>query len=127
MFNFLKKREEKPKESDDKKNNVIIISASCCIPGMDAFDRQAQAIIDQAISETGVSAKITLVPAPTAMVAFPKVINELMAMHSEGKIGVPAILINNEIVSYGVPRIEDMKTALKKFAENNNNNNNNKQ
>jgi len=118
MFNFIQKREEKSKGNDDKKINVIIISAACCVPGMDAFDRQARLVIDQAISETGIDAKITLVPAPTAMVAFRKIISELMAMYGKGKIGVPAILINNEVISYGVPRLEDMKTALKKFAAN---------
>lgn len=116
MFDFLQKTKEETKEVDDKKINVIIISAACCVPGMDAFDRQARLVIDRAISETGVNAKVTLVPAPAAMVAFRKIISELMAMYGKGKIGVPAILINNEVVSYGVPRLEDMKTALKKFS-----------
>lgn len=118
MFNFLKKREKKSKENDNKKIDIIIISAACCVPGMDAFDKQARLIIDRAVSETGVDAKITLIPAPTAVVAFRKIINELMIMYSEGRIGVPAILINNEIVSYGVPRLEDMKAALEKIAKN---------
>lgn len=122
MFDFLKKRKEELKEEGDKKINVIIISAACCVPGMDAFDREARLVIDRAVSETGIDAMVTLVPAPTAMVAFRKVINELMAMYSKGKIGVPAILIDNEIISYGVPRLEDMKAALKKFAENKTNN-----
>lgn len=113
MFDFFKKR----KEEGGKKTNVIIISAACCVPGMDAFDKQARLVIDQAVSETGIDAKVTLVPAPTAMVAFRKVINELMAMYSKGKIGVPAILINNEVISYGVPQLEKIKTALKKSAE----------
>lgn len=102
--------------------NVIIISAACCVPGMDAFDEQARRVIDQAISETGVEAKVTLVPAATAMFAFNKVIRELMSMQGQGKLGVPAILIEGEVVSYGVPQIEDMKTSLKKFAEVKNNN-----
>ncbi len=122
MFDFFKKRKEESKEEGGKKINVIIISAACCVPGMDAFDREARLVIDRAVSETGIDAKVTLVPAPTAMVAFRKVINELMAMYSKGKIGVPAILINNEVISYGVPRLEDTKAALKKFAENKTNN-----
>lgn len=122
MLDFFKKREEKSKESDDKKINVIIISAACCVPGMEAFDKEARLVIDKAISETGVEAKVTLVPAPTAMVTFRKVINELMAIYSEGKVGVPAVLINNEIVSYGVPSLESMKKALKEFTQNKANN-----
>lgn len=97
--------------------NVVIISAGCCVPGMDAFDEQARRVIDQAISETGIVAKVTLVPATTAMVAFHKIMRELMAMYGQGKLGVPAVLINREVVSYGVPQIEAMKAALKKFAE----------
>lgn len=117
MFDFFKKRTEESKEDDNKKINVIIISAACCVPGMDAFDKQARLVIDRAISETGVEAKVTLVPAPTAMIAFRKVINSLMSMYDKGKIGVPAILIDNEVVSYGVPRLENMKAALKKSAK----------
>lgn len=97
--------------------DVIIISAACCVPGMGAFDEQARRVIDQAISETGVEAKVTLVPATTAMVAFNKVIRELMAMHGQGKLGAPAVLVNGEVVSYGVPQVEDMKAALRRFAE----------
>lgn len=94
---------------------VIIISAACCVPGMEVFDEQARKVIDQAISETGIEAEVTLVPATTAMFAFNQVIRKLIVMQGEGKLGVPAILIEGEVVSYGVPRIEDMKAALKKF------------
>ena len=74
VFDFLNKRGVNTEEKDDGKINVIIISAACCVPGMEAFDRQARLVIDRAISETGIDAKITLVPAPTAMVAFRNVI-----------------------------------------------------
>lgn len=97
--------------------DVIIISVACCFPGMGAFDEQARRVIDQAISETGLKATVTLIPVTTAMVAFNKVVPELLAMHSQGKLGVPAVLINGEVVSYGVPQIEDMKAALRKFTE----------
>lgn len=101
--------------------NLIMISAACCFPGMGAFDEQALRVIEQAISETGVEAKVTVVPATTAMVAFNKVIRELMAMYGQGKLGAPAILINDEVVSYGVPQIEEMKAVLRKFAKTKNN------
>ena len=97
--------------------NLVIISAACCFPGMGTFDEQARTVIDQAISETGVEVTVTLVPATTAMVVFNKVIRELMAMYGQGKLGAPAILINGEVVSYGVPQIEDMKAVLRKFAK----------
>ncbi|TSA31992.1 MAG: hypothetical protein D4R64_16875 [Porphyromonadaceae bacterium] len=108
------------KENSKDMLNVIIISAACCVPGMAAFDEQARKVIDKAISETGIIAKITMVPATSAMFggAYRKIMNDMIQMNNKGKIVAPAILINKEVVSYGVPNLEDMKTALKKFAEN---------
>ncbi len=97
--------------------DLVIISAACCIPGMGAFDEHARRVIDQAILETGAKTTVTLVPVTTAMVALNKVVPELLTMYSQGKLGLPAVLINGEVVSYGVPEIEDMKAALRKFAE----------
>jgi len=61
-----------------------------------------------------------MVPATSAMFggAYRKIMNDMIQMNNKGKIVAPAILINKEVVSYGVPNLEDMKTALKKFAEN---------
>jgi len=44
-----------------------------------------------------------------------------MAMFDQGKIRAPAILINGEVVSYGVPTLEKMKEALNKFPKQNKN------
>lgn len=97
---------------------VVMISGACCIPGMAAFDCQAKSIIEQAISETGVNAQLKIIPATTAMYGgvSRKIIGELMAMFNTGKVGMPAILIAGEVISYGVPKLEDMKDALNKFA-----------
>ncbi len=99
--------------------NIVILSAACCIPGMAAFDNQARKIIDKAISETGIPAKITLVPATSAMFgdAYRKIIYNMMEMNNQGKTVVPAILINGQVVSYGVPEPEYMKNTLIKFTE----------
>ncbi len=96
--------------------NVVIISGACCIPGMAAFDEQARRVINQAVNETGVEAKVTMIPAATAILGHGKIISELMDMSNKGRLGVPAILINGQVVSYGVPQLEDMKEALKKYA-----------
>lgn len=111
MFDFIKKMQKK---DNDKKINIIMISAACCIPSMETFDKQARMIIDRAISETGIEAQITLVPATTAMFTFRKIADKLMAKFNAGENVVPAIIIDNELISYGVPQLEDMKTALKK-------------
>lgn len=100
--------------------NIIIISAACCVPGMDAFDGQARRIIERALAETGLKSVISVVPATTAMFggdAYRKIMNELIAMSNAGKAGVPAVIINGEVVSFGVPQLEEMKIALLKHAE----------
>lgn len=94
---------------------VIIISGSCCIPGMAPFDEQAKHVVEQAISETGIEAQVKIIPASTAY--FGAVPKEIMAriiaeFNQSGRMPVPAILINGKIISYGVPKVEDVKTAL---------------
>lgn len=97
--------------------NVVIISAACCMPTMASLDEQARKVIERAMSETGIDATITLVPATTAMFGgvSAKIMADLMTMFNRGKVGVPAILIDEEVVSYGVPQLEDMKSTLEKF------------
>lgn len=108
------------KENSKDMLNVVIISAACCVSGMAAFDEQAQRVIGKAISETGIIAKITIVPATSIMFggAYRKIMNDMIQMNNKGKIVAPVILINKEVISYGVPNLEDMKKALIKFTEN---------
>lgn len=94
---------------------VIIISGSCCIPGMAPFDEQARRIVEQAISETDVKAQVKIIPASTAF--FGSVPKEVMTkiiteFNQSDRMPLPAVLINGRIVSYGVPQVEDIKTAL---------------
>ncbi len=102
----------------NKKENgagVLIISGSCCIPGMAPFDEQAKRIVEQAISEADVKVQVKVIPASTAYFgAVPKeVITKIMTeFNQSGKMPLPAVLINGEVVSYGVPKVEDLKTAL---------------
>ncbi len=101
-----------------KKNTevgIIIISGSCCIPGMAPFDEQAKHVVEQAISETDVEVQVKLIPASTAF--FGSVPKEVMTkiiteFNQSGRMPLPAVLINGKIVSYGVPQLEDIKTAL---------------
>ncbi len=102
-----------------RKNNseagVIIISGSCCIPGMAPFDEQAKRVVEQAISETNIKAQIKIIPASTAFFgAVPKeIMSKLITeFNQSGRMPLPAVLINGSIVSYGVPQVEDIKTAL---------------
>ncbi len=100
---------------NDSEVGVIIISGSCCIPGMAPFDEQAKRVVEQAIFETNVKAQIKIIPASTAF--FGAVPKEVMAkiiteFNQSGRMPVPAVLINGSIISYGVPQVEDIKTAL---------------
>ncbi|MBI2952924.1 MAG: hypothetical protein HYY30_01315 [Chloroflexi bacterium] len=110
-INFLRKD---PREDSKVGVGVVIISGSCCIPGMKPFDEQAQRIVQQAITETGVEAVVKVMPATTAMAGgAPKVVMaKLIGEFQAGKLGVPAILVNGKPVSYGVPRLEEMNNAL---------------
>ncbi|TAK34333.1 MAG: hypothetical protein EPO21_09910 [Chloroflexota bacterium] len=101
---------------------IVIVSGSCCIPGMGPFDEQARRVVEQAVSETGTAAQVTVLPVTKAFfgAVSKKVMGELMAMFNQGgKIGLPAVLVNGEVVSYGVPTLEDMKAVLSSYAQNN--------
>jgi hypothetical protein len=88
---------------------------------MAVFDEQARRIAEQAISETNIVAKVIVIPATKAFFgAIPrKIVTDLITMANNGKIGFPAVIIRDEVVSYGVPRLEDVKAALHKLTENN--------
>lgn len=113
MFSFRRKSDDRPV--------ILIISGACCMPGMAPFDVQAKKMIEQAMVETGVNAELKVVPATNAMFGgIPrKIMTELFTMFNQSsKVGLPAVLINGEVTSYGVPKIEELKAALNKFAAN---------
>ncbi|MBI4303023.1 MAG: hypothetical protein HY665_01595 [Chloroflexi bacterium] len=105
-----------------KKNDtvgVIIITVSCCTPGAVVFEEEARRVVDQAISETGVTAQVKMVPATTAFFgeATRGVMAKLMADANQGQLKIPPIMIDGKAAFYGVPKIEEMKTALLRAAE----------
>jgi hypothetical protein len=94
---------------------IVIITGSCCIPGMAPLEEQARRIVDQAVSETGVTAEVKMIAAATAYFGgIPKeVMAQIMAAFNQtGQMPLPAILIDGNPVSYGVPKIEDIKSVL---------------
>ncbi len=98
----------------DTEAGIIIISGNCCIPGMAPFDEQAKHVVEQAVSETDIKAQVKVIPASTAYFGgVPKeVMNKIITFSQSGRMPLPAVLINGEVVSYGVPEVEDIKTAL---------------
>ena len=98
---------------------VVIITGSCCIPGMAPFEEQARRIVGQAISETGVVTQVKEVAASTAMLGgVPReILGKLMADFQAGRVSLPLVLVNGKAVSYGVPKLDDVKSALLQAAE----------
>ncbi len=102
------------KLKEDPQVSIVIISAACCIPGAAAFDEQAKRIVDAALAETGMKARVSIMPATTAYFggAPREVIAKLMSDMQSGSLMVPAILINGKAVSYGVPQLDHFKSVL---------------
>lgn len=108
-LNMLRKD---PKE--DPGVSIVIISAACCIPGVAAFDEQAKRVVDLAVAEAGVEARVSMMPATSAYFggAPREVIAKLMSDMQSGTLRVPVILINGKAVFYGVPGVEQIKSVL---------------
>ncbi|MEI6090796.1 MAG: hypothetical protein WCR42_10120 [bacterium] len=99
--------------------NLLIISGSCCSPNMALFDEQIRKIFDQAIAETEIKAQVSVIPASTLFRGSnSRITSKMMEDYNKGLAIIPAVLINTEIVSYGVPSLEVMKEALIKFSQN---------
>lgn len=105
-----------PKEAHNGKQvSVVIISAACCVAGMKPFDDQAQLIVNRAVSELCIGARVQMISAVNAFFGggeMRKIMAKLMSDAQSGQVGVPVIMVNGKAVSYGVPTLEDMKAAL---------------
>lgn len=97
---------------------IVLISAACCVPGVAAFDDQARRVVDQAVAEAGVEASVSTMPATTAYFggAPREVIARLMRDMQSGTLRVPVVLIEGKVVSYGVPELEQIRSALREVA-----------
>ncbi len=93
---------------------VVIVTGSCCIPGMAPFDDQARQVVEQAIAQTGVAAQLRMVSAATAYFGgLPRaVMAQIIGLSQTGQMPLPAVLVNGKVVSFGVPRVEDITSAL---------------
>ncbi|MFA4876747.1 MAG: hypothetical protein WC586_04995 [Methanoregula sp.] len=107
----------------DNENNVgvVIISGSCCIPGMASLDELTQHVVDLAISKSGVRSQVKIIPASSAYHgSIPKeTMNRILTEGNQpGRMPFPAIIVNGDVVSYGVPKIDDLvKILLQKKEE----------
>lgn len=98
-------------------NLILIISGSCCIPKLAVLDQQVQQIIQQALRETGITAQVRTVTASSAVRGgIPSEILQStgLANDTSNIMRLPAVLINNQFVSFGVPQLDVIKNALLK-------------
>lgn len=117
-MSFMSRLRDRPRP-EAAEVGVVIITGSCCIPGMRPFDDEAHRVVREAITGSDVSVQVRELPASSAMFGgVPKaVMAELMRMLNEGgRVGLPAVLVNGEAISYGVPGVEIVTAALLRAA-----------
>jgi hypothetical protein len=98
---------------------ILILSAACCFPRQATIDDQAKRLVEQVTQEMGISADIVVVPGSAAIYSkalSQPVKNTLMQRFSRNELG-PAILINGEIVAYGLPKPEELRAILARTRE----------
>jgi hypothetical protein len=103
------------KEMDSGMQAIIIVTGSCCMPGMAPLDQQARELVAQAVRETGVTATVKEVSASAAAFgALPRrLVAEFMSVvGKEGRVPLPAVLVNGQPVVHGLPDLEILKAAL---------------
>ena len=108
--------EPKPKVTTTDEAIVLLVSGTCCFPQLAALDQQAQQIIHQAMEETGISAQIRTVTASSAVrggIPFEILRSTGLASDVSNIMRLPAILINNRLISFGVPKLDEIKNALR--------------
>lgn len=94
---------------------ILLISGTCCVPQLAILDQQARQIIQQALEETGVTAQVRTLPVSSALSGgIPR---ELLAslgiaIDPSNLMRLPAVLINNRLISLGVPGLDVIKQAL---------------
>lgn len=103
-----------------KSIGVIIISGSCCNPGMASLDDLAKAVVEQAIAKAKVNAVVKTITATSAYSGgIPRdIVVKILARGSElGMNMFPAVMVDGEVVSHGVPNVDEMVAFLSKRNE----------
>jgi len=115
-------RRQQPEHEPDGPTNaptVVIVSGACCFPPLRTLDEQARRIVEAAIATTGVPARIVPMSSSQAYYGgLPKAIAEEGRRKKE-EIGIaifPVVLVNSELVSYGVPSPDAVVDALRRAA-----------
>ncbi len=94
---------------------ILLISGSCCMPQMAVADQQAQQIIRQALEETGIMAHVRTLTASSALNGgIPSQVLEALGVATDPSniMRLPAVLINNRLISFGIPKLDVITNAL---------------
>ncbi len=95
---------------------VLLVSGSCCVPGMAVIDQQAQQVIRQAIDDIGIAAQVRTLPVSSALQGgIPaEILKEIEVLNQPSNLlRLPALFINGKLISFGVPNLEQVKSALR--------------
>lgn len=95
---------------------ILLVSATCCVPQMAVLDQQAQQIIHQALEETGVKAQVRTLTISSALSGgIPREILNAIGVQIDPSnlMRLPAVLINNQLISFGVPKLDEIKNILR--------------
>ncbi len=95
---------------------VLLISGRCCFPGMAVLDQQAEQVIHQALTETHISAQVRTVLISSVVQGGipPEILNQIKgALQPANLMRLPALLINGKLVCFGVPELDQVKSALR--------------
>jgi hypothetical protein len=107
--------EPEPKATTSEEVLILLVSGTCCFPQLAALDQQARQIIDQALKETGMPAQVRMVTASSAVtggIPFEILQSSGLASNVSNIMRLPAVLINNQLISFGVPKLDVIKNAL---------------
>ena len=106
---------EEPAHGDE--TTVVIVSGACCFPPLRTFDNEARRIVDAAIAEAGVPARVVAMSMAQAYYGgLPKAIAD-EGKRKKDEVGMamfPTVLVDLAVVSYGVPTVEAVVAALAK-------------
>jgi hypothetical protein len=95
---------------------ILIVSGTCCVPQLAVLDQQVQQIIHQALEETGITAQVRTVTISSALSGgIPlEILKSIgLAIDASNIMRLPAVLINNRFISFGVPQLDVIKNALR--------------
>jgi hypothetical protein len=94
---------------------ILLISGTCCYPGLASVDAQAEQVIRQALTETGITGQVrTLLASSAIQGSIPADILEQLrvALQPPNLMRLPAVFIDGKLLCIGVPELDAVKTAL---------------